>query len=299
MKKNGLFITAIISLIFTAIPNLLFANELANDIEKLNKSLLPAIQKGQIDTNDDKVNPQRNYLDDSPFDYLNASMTLYPNNNSIEDHETVAPLMMKERELISFLEYQVAIVAADETKLPSLYDQFNIMSYLMYTGQNDYLKKLLQRGYTWDLYINLYLPDEDKHVNLLSQAVLCNNKEALKIIDDTMREKAISLGKNEQEVKRYLAHKYHYALQILTYSCSNDNFYLNYDRYDQKYLDSIRAYATEHLDARSIAKMVIEDNSATLYQYDDIIYNKQKGEGYDLFFDALNLLIDYRTEGKI
>ena len=204
MKRGNIFIfvSFVLSLILLTVSS--FAGGQSVVSRKEIRNLLQKEQKGRITVKDSG----RNYLHDIPLDYLNYFLILYTENMKEKDYEYVEYSASRNGpDPLLFLRNEYETFAADDTQLPSLFDQFNIMTYLIYNGQNSDLKRLLKLGYNEDIYVNVYLPNETKTITVLTQAVLSNNKEALKIISDSMKGKKSALGgRNARRQGRHNRH---------------------------------------------------------------------------------------------
>ena len=195
--------------------------------------------------------------------YIPMDHPLYNDNDSIQ----------------LFMESRAEQALLHDNSLPTLTDQFDIMTYLIYTDRNEDLEYFLNKGWAGSLQIEVNLPEgETKTISLLTQAVLSSNKEALEIIKDNIAKKGPSSLLTSYQIA---------AVGLIPET--------DYD-YDNEYLRSCYTYAENNLMAESIAQTVIDGDIITLYDYLDIIRNKYKSQNAELFFDALNFLIDYRIE---
>lgn len=269
MKRNNLHIIYLFVLIFgiLLIPSV-FAQH-GNRDSIISQSEINSNLKKEMDTRQKK-----NYLSDNALDYFKAYARIVFDGNKNTYMDMDHPSFHSEESIISFMEYRADNITLNNIGVPTLTDQFDIMTYLIYKNRNDDLKYFLNEGWVGSIEIEVNLPNgETKNINLFTQAILSNNKEALQIIRDSISKKDLVT-----------------AYQIALVGLIAETDY----NYDNEYLKSRYIYAENNLTADSIAQTIIEGDIITLYDYVDIIQNKSQNA--ELLFDAFNLLIDYRIE---
>ena len=267
MKKNLLVFMLTVLLIPSAFAPRPEGDSVIN-LSEIQKNLQDKVQNKEVKT----------YLNDSALDYFKSNAVIVFDGNTNTYIDMDHPMYGDNESILSFMEYRTDYVYKNNINIPILTDQFDIMTYLIYTGSNDSLKDFLNRGWAGSMYVDINLSDgATKTINLLTQAVLSGNKEALKIIKD-------SIAKKDSLIQAY---------QIALIGLIPESVYSDFE-YNNDYLKGRYAYAKNNLTAEGIAQTVIDGDIITLYQYVDIIENKSKNA--ELLFDALNLLIDYRLE---
>ena len=269
-KNISIFALALAVGLFAFVPVLVLGNDVLT-----RDTIKDLIKQGTKDKQDN----EKNYLATSALDYFksNAFIVFDGNRNVYTpmDH----PLYKDNDSIQLFMEGRLEQALLQNINFSTLTDQFDIMTYLIYTGRNEDLEYFLNKGWTENIQVEVNLLEgETKTINLFTQIVLSNNKEALQIIRD-------SIAKKDP------------ASLMMSYQIASRGLIAGTDYdYDNEYLRSRYTYAENNLTAESIAQTVIDGDIITLYDYIDIIQNKYKSKNAELFFDALNLLIDYRIE---